>query len=112
MKRKPTTTHTYSTRSKRKRVVILEDEIKAIDTVKVEKVEYTTTKDYMKTSNENNPWLLRDGKKMYKNKYGQTCYRYVCPFQHLDGKICGRKPYLPKDSISVKGFCRNHQKKV
>ena len=67
------------------------------------------TKDYIKEMNQNSPWLLKDGKKMYKNAFGQTCYKYVCPYQYENGSFCGLKPHLPKDSISMKGFCQKHK---
>ena len=69
----------------------------------------TTTKDYIKEMNLNNPWLMKDGKRMYKDAYGQTCYKYMCPFQYESGKFCGNKPLLPKGSISMKGYCRKHK---
>jgi len=66
-------------------------------------------KDYIKEMNQTSPWLMKDGKMMYKDAHGQTCYKYVCPYQYENGSFCGLKPFLPKDSISMKGFCKKHK---
>ena len=90
----------YFTRSKAKRKKL--NLVKKVNTV-------TTTKDYLKEMNQTSSWLMKDGKRMYKDAYGQTCYKYVCPFQYESGNFCGLKPHLPKDSISMKGYCRKHK---
>lgn len=91
----------YFTRSQAKRHKAFGEEKKVND--------ITSTKNYLKEMNQTSPWLMKDGKKMYKDAYGQTCYQYVCPFQDENGKFCGLKPFLPKDSISMKGYCRKHK---
>ena len=90
----------YFTRSQAKRKKL--NLVKKVNTV-------TTTKDYLKEINQTSSWLMKDGKRMYKDAYGQTCYKYVCPFQYESGNFCGLKPHLPKDSISMKGYCRKHK---
>lgn len=90
----------YFTRSQAKRTKLNQD--KKVNTV-------TSTKDYLKEMNQTSNWLMKDGKRMYKDAYGQTCYKYVCPFQYESGNFCGLKPHLPKDSISIKGYCRKHK---
>ena len=77
-------------------------------TEKIKRCNFNIVKDYLKEMNQNSSWLMKDGKKMYKDSNGQTCYEYVCPFQYENGCFCGNKPYLPKDSISMKGYCRKH----
>lgn len=99
----------YFTRSQSKGKEKMSVKRIGFEKVKIKTCNINITKDYLKEMNQNSPWLMKDGKKMYKDSYGQTCYKYVCPYQYENGSFCGLKPFLPKDSISMKGFCRKHK---
>ena len=60
--------------------------------------------------NFHNKWLISDGKKEYKNKYGQTCVKYICTFKHPDGSLCGNDSFITKNDISHKQYCKFHRK--
>jgi len=66
--------------------------------------------DKLEYRNYQNKWLLQDGKKEYKNEYGQTCVKYVCTFKNPDGSFCGKDSFIKKDDISHKQFCKYHRK--
>ena len=43
--------------------------------VKIKRCNFNITKDYLKEMNQNSSWLMKDGKKMYKDSNGQTGYK-------------------------------------
>jgi hypothetical protein len=83
----------YFTRSQAKRHKChLED--RKMTLIKVSNI--NIAKDYIKEMNLNSPWLMKDGKKMYKDAHGQTCYKYVCPYQYENGSFVVLNPFYPK----------------